>query len=1560
MKPKLQAQIAKAQQQALGQVAAAESSQSAAVQGHVASVQGQVRARAAAMKGQVTSAHTAAIAKINATHRDAEQKLTQAKTKALADAGSAESLALIALAADFLGLKGRFTALGSRKAGDAITVGEEESGKMSGQWDGEKLEAAQKAARETADGFASSMAGQASAKYGEIEANKPQAEQSLRDLAKTTRDNIDKAYDSAKQSIDAAKQSSTQAADAARTAALSQIDQACASTVAQLGAHGASQVAAIRQQAQGARTGITAAGQAARAGVTQACDRSASGIEKGVAGLIRGAKQIEAPNPEAAQEQVAQGAQGLERGAGDIARGLSDTAGKSSLGLAEQATGAAEGMASAAAAAKAAATQMGAAAQQQMSAIATGTGNSLAQVAEAHKTTTDGTVTAATTGFTEQVTALGSSYEQAATTRATELENNYKACEGGLNQAVPDRGGGGGGAGSGKQEEGGGEGGGGAAKGEVESIQENAQKAADAVKPWWQKALAVVVSIIVAVVVVIVVTALVVTTGPIGAILVGAAAGALASVAGTMASNLVLGNGLFDGITWKTVLVGAIGGGLGAGLTAGLGAGASALAGSARFAGTALGRGAQATSTAMSGTASTLGQFAIKTGVGIGTDFVSEQTANLIVNQKLDISVENLVLSVVTNAATSHAKFDAFQNTVQSGIQARTPINVNLPRLQLQIGGPPTPTGAHGGGGTGGAGGDGAGVSPTPGTGAGASPTPGPGTGASPTPRPAGDGGGGTTPRPDADGGATPRPGGDGNGATPRPAGDGSGTTPRPGDGGATPRPGDGGATPRPDGGGATPRPDGDGATPRPGDGGTTPRPGDGATPRPDGDGATPRPDGDGATPRPDGDGATPRSDGDGATPRSDGDGATPRPDGDGATPRSDGDGATPRPGADDANGPRRPGADGGSDGPRRPGADGDTDGPRRPGADGGSDGPTRADGDGGDGPTRSDGPTDESTPEDAATAARDSELGDLGYPEGTRAKVEELAGRIEQGDVPPKDAVRDTEANQRGLDELQQLQNDPNLTPEQKAQLERDIAARVREQPEPTGNLPRDIQEARAHTQEQNGNQENPDTGASGGISDPNSSYRGDAVGRDNSHNVNAGVQEALPNLGSHFAPNKVRQTGPDKIEIDIDGTPTEVRIEVVPKDQLASPTDVANFDLSTTPPTIRVSGNAKKQHVERALAHEVAEITSILEARSGSGPARGTDNALGWDSTSQKLSHDDVGRLAELRVLMADLNNPSRPKAETKAEMQALLRELGLVNTDGTALNTGGLGGQRRALIEAEGIRIDDVSAALGLTPGRAPRTDNDGLPLRGDHADPDAVPRQDVTYDEVDAKLPPELADALSKFGLSRETVVRYIVEHHNNRSRQRYLPDLEGLARQYAPNGLTPQDVMVIDLYTTKLYYKELNSRLRTGRDVDSTEHLQALLNDALSKLPPVAGAEFYRSINLEDGHLAAFLAQARVGTLKWDSFNSVASDIDGTFPSDNVLFVIRNGTARDISDFGDGIHYKDPANPGRELLMEGGVEFRVTNIVEETKPDGTKRYRIELEPIPPPSTGGGSP
>lgn len=1068
MKPRLLAQITSAQKKALARVTASESSQCGAVQRHVAAMQGQVRGHAVAMKGEVISAHATAIAKIDATHDAANRELTQHRTKAETEADTAKSLAIVALWAQFDHLQARFTKLGLTKAGDAIAVGEDEAGLMAGRWDGDKLEAAQKAARDTADGFATSMPEQTAQKFAEIEAKRPGAERDLQHLAKVARDHVKHTYDSGKRSIDAARRSSIHAARAARSAAISQIDQACSSTVASLAAQGASQAAGIRKQAQAARVGIIRTGAAGRASVARTCERAATGIERGVVGLIRGARQVEAPDPEETRRQVRRGAQALEHGSSAAAKGLAQTATGTARTLAKQASGAAEGMASTAAAARATATQIGNGAKQQMSAIAHESSQGFHQIAEAHKAATHAAVHTAKSGFTSQVKALHTSYHNAWENRKTEFDSNYDQCKGGLDSAVPDRGGGSGGGGSGKKADDGGTSGGGAPKGEIASIQENAQKAADAVKPWWQKALAVAVSVVVSIAVTIAVTALL---GPAGVILAGAVAGALSSVAGTMAQNLVLGNGVFDGITVKSVLMGAAAGALGAGLTESMSAGAKALAGAARVEGTALGRGASAVETALGEGEKTLGQRALKTGLETATDTVGDQATNLIFDGKLDVSAEDLVMSAVTNAATGHKKFEAFQQGIHNRIAA--PFHLKLPALQSETGHPPSPPGggtAHGDGGPAHSSG------PAPATAHGNA------TGHGTTSTTDSGGGGGHT---------APRTGGD-HAGTPPSSGGGAGSNLR-GDPPSARLPHGDLATTKPQGDATIAKPHGDAAPAKShGDTGPAKPPRDHTDPGqpPRGEASHRSPPGD-STKAPHGDTHPARAPRDGADRSSDLHGdtdSTGSPHGNNDPAKAQHGDTSPSSAPHSDTGPARsPHGDAGSQAPHR--IAGGHDGSPHVGADGTGSHP-------------SDGRPGAEDLSSEATTALDSELADLGYPAGTHAKGDELAGQIEQGGTPRKDSLRDTEANQHGLRELQQLERDAHLTPEQNTKLGRDLAARLREQVDPTGDLTRDIKETRARTKDsdaaKDSGSDNSKKGVPTGIDDSHRIHHGDAGGRD------------------------------------------------------------------------------------------------------------------------------------------------------------------------------------------------------------------------------------------------------------------------------------------------------------------------------------------------------------------------------------------------------------------------------------------------------------------------------
>jgi len=187
------------------------------------------------------------------------------------------------------------------------------------------------------------------------------------------------------------------------------------------------------------------------------------------------------------------------------------------------------------------------------------------------------------------------------------------------------------------------------------------------------------------------------------------------------------------------------------------------------------------------------------------------------------------------------------------------------------------------------------------------------------------------------------------------------------------------------------------------------------------------------------------------------------------------------------------------------------------------------------------------------------------------------------------------------------------------------------------------------------------PGTGASSAV--PNSSYGNTA--NPNRTAVQDGVTSALPRLASHADPRTgtVRANSDGSLDITVDGNTRNVRIEVVPADRMLAPSDVANFDVTTDPMTIRVADGVDPHHVERALAHEVAEISSIMRHESPD-----TDGAR-----ADGLSHDDAGRVAELRVLLVD------PDPRRAQELDALLAHMDVLGDDPTTV-------RRRQAIEAE----------------------------------------------------------------------------------------------------------------------------------------------------------------------------------------------------------------------------------------------------------------------------------
>jgi serine phosphatase RsbU (regulator of sigma subunit) len=1045
--PGLVGQIRGAEGAAIGKVNASEASQTSALQAHIAGVQAQVRATATQVKQQIGSAHQAAVGAIESAKQAATQQLIQAKTKALGDIDKSTAQQIAAVVAQYAATRAEIIALGNAKGAEARALGDS----VPLPYDGDKLEAARGAAKDVAAEYATAMPKEATNAANQVCGSQAQVEQQVRKIAEDQKKAVEQAFTQAKQVVDQSAEQARSVAGTIKDQATSQVEQTASTAIAQLGAHGATQAAAIRQQAAGARSSIQRASASAQQAVSASCAQAALGIEKGVKGLVKGAKQIEAPNVEQTKQQVRDGIQQLQQGTKQIGTGLTRAAMASGTQLDSQATTAATDIAKTATDAKATATQIGSGAQQGMTHVGQGASQGLQQLGENYQQSSEKIAKEGAKAMTE----LAAKTQEAYTAFIAQVRQNLSGAVAQIttsfNEAVPTK--------------------------ETADIMKNAEKAAAAVKPWWQKALAFVVSIVVAIVVVVVVTALIVTTGPIGMILVGAAAGALGSVLGQMASNLILGNGLTEGITWQTVALGAVGGGIGAGFSVGVTAGARALAvGGGRFAGA----GTRVVTSMSSPGGGSLGGFGIKTGVGITNDFISDTASQLIVTGGYEFSMENLAASLVSNAATTTRRYENVQERVQGRIQTGVG--------HIQIAGPGGLVSAHGPGsppatgtpvqvgrsGPHWSGGDLPGGTPPPGYNATApqrpprlqvssefkdlgQPPPGGQADARPAQtvrapdapqggRPAdGPAAGDAAVQPDARASAGQRPA-DAQAGDARTGGGQQADAQRTGDGppsadGHTPVAGvradrDGVAGDRDGGGGDRDAAGGDRDGARTDDGGRGDR--DGGQ---DGDRAAAAGDRDGGRgdrdARGDRDGARgDRDGGDRDQARGDRDGAGATGDRDGARAAGDRDGAQ-------ADGQGRAAQVDGPQGDRDGGAQADRGGPS-PGSD------------------RTTGDRDGGQPDSALA----SDLNDLGYPNATRAKAEQAAAAIEAGGMSPPDAVRDTNANQQGLRDLAAVDADPRLSPESKQNIRRDVARQLRAD-EPSGNLQRDVAEARAREQQ-------------------------------------------------------------------------------------------------------------------------------------------------------------------------------------------------------------------------------------------------------------------------------------------------------------------------------------------------------------------------------------------------------------------------------------------------------------------------------------------------------------
>ena len=148
-------------------------------------------------------------------------------------------------------------------------------------------------------------------------------------------------------------------------------------------------------------------------------------------------------------------------------------------------------------------------------------------------------------------------------------------------------------------------------------------------------------------------------------------------------------------------------------------------------------------------------------------------------------------------------------------------------------------------------------------------------------------------------------------------------------------------------------------------------------------------------------------------------------------------------------------------------------------------------------------------------------------------------------------------------------------------------------------------------------------------------------------------------------------------------DGEVVSIRIASVP----LSGDEVARSIVNPTKDAhvIQISDKADPKHIERAVAHELAEIMAIRDRAANDKATRVDDDALakGKPDADAELSPHDMGRLAELDVLARQLaaaqaSADNAAVAELTSEIHALIEHLGLrAATEGARA--------RRALVDA-----------------------------------------------------------------------------------------------------------------------------------------------------------------------------------------------------------------------------------------------------------------------------------
>jgi hypothetical protein len=233
------------------------------------------------------------------------------------------------------------------------------------------------------------------------------------------------------------------------------------------------------------------------------------------------------------------------------------------------------------------------------------------------------------------------------------------------------------------------------------------------------------------------------------------------------------------------------------------------------------------------------------------------------------------------------------------------------------------------------------------------------------------------------------------------------------------------------------------------------------------------------------------------------------------------------------------------------------------------------------------------------------------------------------------------------------------------------------------------DQQRADDGTREDQGRRDDQHVGAAQSV--PGSQFVGTGAGRGtvSVEEMQANAEHAVTLLNGAAKAVKHSQSAADPFFMSLgtgeimvtDPNGTNVRVKFEP---MTGGDDVARHNYragqSERTCTVFVSEKARPEDLTRAIAHELAEIQSIAAGAKVGQPA------MRQGSTSDELDAHDVGRKAEVQVLLYQAERS--PTVDTATELEALVTHLGFdpkkIGTDARA---------KQILGEEHVVRIDEV---------------------------------------------------------------------------------------------------------------------------------------------------------------------------------------------------------------------------------------------------------------------------